>query len=93
MNTSSNFFITAILGLLIFSESLPPLWWAGATFLIAGNVVIGSKDEGGKAEGGEDRASPGQDGSRGYEMLPDADGGVGHGFKDEDGIQLGDLDD
>ncbi|POS80699.1 hypothetical protein DHEL01_v200896 [Diaporthe helianthi] len=73
MNTSSNFFITALLGLVIFSESLPPLWWVGATFLVAGNVIIGSKDEGGKAEGGEDRASSGHDNSRGYEVVPDTE--------------------
>ncbi|KAG8166955.1 hypothetical protein KVR01_002644 [Diaporthe batatas] len=96
MNTSSNFFITALLGLVIFSESLPPLWWIGAAFLVAGNVIIGSKDEGGKAAGaggGEDMASSVQDSSLGYEVVPDADGGVGHCFKDEDVIQLGDLDD
>ncbi|KAI1386105.1 uncharacterized protein F4822DRAFT_305400 [Hypoxylon trugodes] len=41
MNTSTNFVITALLGLAIFSESLPPLWWAGAAMLVAGNVIIG----------------------------------------------------
>jgi len=46
MNTSSNFVITAILGFAIFSEALPPLWWLGAAMLVAGNVIIGSKDEG-----------------------------------------------
>lgn len=45
MNTSTNFVFTAILGLMIFSESLPPLWWAGAALLVAGNVIIGRKDE------------------------------------------------
>ena len=45
MNTSSNFVITAILGLAIFSESLPPLWWLGASLLIAGNVIIGRQVE------------------------------------------------
>lgn len=92
MNTSTNFFITAILGLVIFSESLPPLWWVGATFLVAGNVIIGSKDEGGKAEGDE---ASGQYSSRSYEVIPETDD-VGPGFKDhedEDMIQLGELDD
>jgi hypothetical protein len=46
MNTSSNFVITAILGFAIFSESLPPLWWIGASLLVAGSVVTGHKDEG-----------------------------------------------
>ncbi|OTB13167.1 hypothetical protein K445DRAFT_320346, partial [Daldinia sp. EC12] len=41
MNTSTNFVITALLGLAIFSESLPPLWWVGAALLVAGNVIIG----------------------------------------------------
>ena len=49
MNTSSNFVITAMLGFVIFSEALPPLWWLGAAMLVAGNVIIGRKDEG-KAE-------------------------------------------
>ncbi|KAL2263191.1 hypothetical protein VTK26DRAFT_7846 [Humicola hyalothermophila] len=52
MNTSSNFVITAILGLVIFSESLPPLWWLGAAMLVAGNVIIGRKDEGVSASTG-----------------------------------------
>ncbi|KAK4236254.1 hypothetical protein C8A03DRAFT_45724 [Achaetomium macrosporum] len=46
MNTSSNFVITAILGFVIFSEVLPPLWWLGAAMLVAGNVIVGKKDEG-----------------------------------------------
>lgn len=45
MNTSTNFMITAMLGALIFSEVLPPLWWAGAALLVAGNVIVGRKDE------------------------------------------------
>ncbi len=46
MNTSANFVLTALLGFAIFSEALPPLWWAGAALLVAGNVIIGRKDEG-----------------------------------------------
>jgi hypothetical protein len=45
INTSSNFMITAILGFFIFTESLPPLWWAGAALLVAGNVIIGRREE------------------------------------------------
>ena len=45
INTSTNFVFTAVLGLLIFSEALPPLWWAGAALLVAGNVIVGRKDE------------------------------------------------
>lgn len=46
LNTSSNFMITAVLGWMIFSESLPPLWFVGAALLVAGNVIIGRRDEG-----------------------------------------------
>jgi hypothetical protein len=45
INTSANFMITAVLGTLIFKESLPGLWWLGAAMLVAGSVIIGSRDE------------------------------------------------
>lgn len=45
INTSSNFMITAVLGFIIFSESLPPLWFLGAAMLVAGNVIIGRREE------------------------------------------------
>lgn len=54
LNTSSNFMITAVLGWLIFSESLPPLWFLGAGLLVAGNVIIGRRDEGEKDDGLEE---------------------------------------
>jgi hypothetical protein len=38
--------ITAVLGFLIFSESLPPLGFLGAAMLVAGNVIIGRREEG-----------------------------------------------
>jgi len=37
--------ITAFLGFVIFTESLPPLWWVGAALLVAGNVIIGRREE------------------------------------------------
>lgn len=46
LNTSANFIITAVLGLAIFSESLPGLWWLGAALLVAGSVIIGRREEG-----------------------------------------------
>lgn len=49
VNVSSNFFITAILGAMIFGEKLPLGWWAGAGLLAAGNVVIGRREEAGDA--------------------------------------------
>jgi len=45
INTSANFMITAVLGFFIFTESLPPLWWLGAALLVAGNVIIGRREE------------------------------------------------
>ncbi|TVY12987.1 hypothetical protein LARI1_G008366, partial [Lachnellula arida] len=54
LNTSANFMLTAILGFLIFSESLPPLWFLGAALLVAGNVIIGRRDEGEDKEGDGD---------------------------------------
>lgn len=56
MNTSSNFVITAMLGFVIFSEALPPMWWMGAAMLVAGNVIIGRKDE---SEGSKDTKQDG----------------------------------
>lgn len=46
MNTSTNFMVTAFLGMAIFSEKLPPLWWAGASLLVVGNVITGRKNDG-----------------------------------------------
>jgi hypothetical protein len=65
MNTSCNFVITALLGYAIFSEALPPLWWLGAAMLVAGNVIIGRKDEGVPKEEGEDQEErrAGEDGN------------------------------
>ncbi len=44
INTAANFIITALLGVLIFGESLPLLWWVGATLLITGSVIIGTRE-------------------------------------------------
>lgn len=97
MNTSSNFVITALLGLIIFSESLPPLWWVGAALLVAGNVIIGSQDESDKPKG--DEPPSGQDGLGSYQDLPLTESvatneldNEGLLFKD-DILELGYLDD
>jgi hypothetical protein len=45
INTSTNFIVTAVLSALIFTESLPGLWWLGAAMLVAGSVIIGMRDE------------------------------------------------
>jgi hypothetical protein len=51
VNVSANFFVTAILGWLIFSEKLPLQWWLGAALLACGNVIIGRREEGEKPGG------------------------------------------
>lgn len=83
LNTSSNFLFTAILGLLIFSESLPPLWFVGAGMLVVGNVIIGMRDregeEGAKVDGrGEGR------GEEGIRLMATV-GGEGAGDEEEGG--------
>ncbi|KAJ8108906.1 hypothetical protein ONZ43_g6285 [Nemania bipapillata] len=89
MNTSTNFMITALLGFAIFAEALPPLWWVGASLLVAGNVVIGRKDEGSdvdKAAQGDE--VDGEAAERGSVGVLDPE------FKDDEDIPLlGDLDD
>ncbi|KAM0511653.1 hypothetical protein ACHAPE_009704 [Trichoderma viride] len=90
MNTSTNFLVTAFTGLLIFSESLPPMWWAGASLLVAGSVIAGRKDE---DEGTKDAAT-----SDSSEPVPagsnlELDGEVvaGERYRDEDVADLGEL--
>ncbi|KAF4828645.1 Transmembrane protein 42 [Colletotrichum tropicale] len=87
MNTSSNFVITALLGLAIFSESLPPLWWLGAALLVAGNVIIGRKDETAADKSADYAPLPQQPG------LAPADGAEEDKdeSEDEDIVDLGDL--
>lgn len=53
VNTSTNFILTALLGLAMFGEKLPPLWWVGAAGLVVGNVVIGRREEGGEKRMGK----------------------------------------
>ncbi|KAI8942444.1 hypothetical protein NX059_000513 [Plenodomus lindquistii] len=45
INTSANFIVTALLSFIIFSESLPGLWWLGAAMLVTGSVIIGMREE------------------------------------------------
>jgi hypothetical protein len=70
--------ITAFLGALIFSESLPGLWWLGAALLVAGSVIIGRREEGNKV---------GSTSTTGNEpLLATGDGDVlsGERFRDEE---------
>jgi len=97
INTSSNFVITAILGFVIFSEALPPLWWLGAAMLAAGNVIAGRKDEGSnpgvnEADSGssESRAEGGQSA---YEPVPQSDSTAPGTKEDDEDILDLELDD
>lgn len=66
LNTSANFMLTAILGLVIFSESLPPLWFVGAALLVAGNVIIGRREEKEIPVAGEDAHRTSEEGGGTY---------------------------
>jgi len=57
--------ITAVLGFLIFSESLPPLWFLGAALLVTGNVIIGRREEG-ESKNGEDEHERAENGEGRY---------------------------
>lgn len=46
INTSANFMLTAVLGAMIFGESLPAMWFLGAAMLVTGSVIIGRREEG-----------------------------------------------
>ncbi|KAI1277968.1 hypothetical protein F5Y07DRAFT_398113 [Xylaria sp. FL0933] len=95
MNTSTNFMISALLGLAIFAESLPPLWWAGATLLVAGNVILGRKDG---ESGGIDAEADAHAQHEGAEAAERGQGVASlPGLKEQDEIDedvplLGDLD-
>ncbi|TGO41948.1 hypothetical protein BHYA_0014g00310 [Botrytis hyacinthi] len=107
INTSSNFMITAVLGFIIFSESLPPLWFLGAALLVAGNVIIGRREEeekgniGNDMENGEGRRRSGSEGEEREGLLGEElelGGGIvegsddEHSKRDDDVLDLG-LDD
>ncbi|KAI3317425.1 hypothetical protein HD806DRAFT_515018 [Xylariaceae sp. AK1471] len=88
MNTSTNFMITALLGFAIFAESLPPLWWVGATLLVAGNVIIGRKDESSSTEDADTEANEQEEAAERGALLPEEKSDD----EDEDVPLLGDLD-
>ncbi|KAH0532314.1 hypothetical protein TsFJ059_001021 [Trichoderma semiorbis] len=93
MNTSTNFLVTAFTGFAIFSEALPPMWWAGASLLVAGSVIAGRKDEG-EGDGAKDAAAgeayePVPAGSSNLELNEDVV--AGERYRDEDVADLGEL--
>ncbi|OQO09611.1 hypothetical protein B0A48_05013 [Cryoendolithus antarcticus] len=70
LNTSANFFVTAILGWGVFGEKLPALWWLGASLLVAGSVIIGRREEDkGEAPDAREVTAVGEEG---YTDEPDA---------------------
>ncbi|EUC29133.1 hypothetical protein COCVIDRAFT_83704 [Bipolaris victoriae FI3] len=76
INTSANFIVTAILSFIIFSESLPALWWLGAAMLVAGSVIIGMREE---------TEKQGVMATTGEAPLLDRDGDANtEGFRDDD---------
>ncbi|KAF4446107.1 Transmembrane protein 42 [Fusarium austroafricanum] len=83
MNTSTNFMVTAVLGAMIFSEALPPMWWAGAALLVTGNVIVGRKDE--SKDAGAAAAAEGP----AYMHVPSEDEEAQKDDEDEDIIDLG----
>ncbi|KAJ5881008.1 uncharacterized protein N7473_012061 [Penicillium subrubescens] len=43
-NTSANFLMTALLGMVIFKESVGGLWWLGAAMMGAGCILVGMRE-------------------------------------------------
>lgn len=63
VNVSANFVVTAVLGWLIFGETLNGAWWAGAGMLAAGNVVIGRREDGALQKEGQVRIDGEEEGT------------------------------
>ncbi|GAD98148.1 hypothetical protein AN2309.2 [Paecilomyces variotii No. 5] len=49
-NTSANFLVTALLGMIVFSEKVHGLWWLGAAMMGAGCILVGMREESGKGD-------------------------------------------
>ncbi|ODM17828.1 hypothetical protein SI65_06616 [Aspergillus cristatus] len=43
-NTSANFLVTALLGMLVFKEQVGGLWWVGAGMMGGGCILVGMRD-------------------------------------------------
>jgi drug/metabolite transporter (DMT)-like permease len=44
-NTSANFLITALLGMIVFREKVGGLWWLGAAMMGGGCILVGMREE------------------------------------------------
>ncbi|KAL1652117.1 hypothetical protein SLS58_000242 [Diplodia intermedia] len=93
INTSANFMVTAVLGALIFGESLPGLWWLGAAMLVAGSVIIGRREEktikGTESAGGADGLVVGSGSEEERERFLDHQDGAEDDAEDDDAVELG----
>ncbi|KAF7118029.1 hypothetical protein CNMCM5793_007405 [Aspergillus hiratsukae] len=43
-NTSANFLVTALLGMVVFREKVSGLWWLGAGMMGGGCILVGMRD-------------------------------------------------
>lgn len=43
-NTSANFLVTAMLGMLVFQEQVGGVWWLGAAMMGGGCILVGMRD-------------------------------------------------
>ncbi|RAL14456.1 uncharacterized protein BO97DRAFT_386136 [Aspergillus homomorphus CBS 101889] len=43
-NTAANFLVTALLGMVVFSERVGGLWWVGAAMMGSGCIIVGMRD-------------------------------------------------
>ncbi|KAL4865474.1 hypothetical protein BDV12DRAFT_200111 [Aspergillus spectabilis] len=46
-NTSANFLVTALLGMIVFREKVGGLWWLGAGMMGGGCILVGMREESG----------------------------------------------
>ncbi|KAK2839173.1 hypothetical protein FQN49_006402 [Arthroderma sp. PD_2] len=44
-NTTANFLVTAVLGMLVFQENVNAQWLIGATLMAAGCIIVGMREE------------------------------------------------
>ena len=87
LNTSANFMVTALLGMLVFSEGLPLLWWVGAAFLVAGSVTIGLREQKNKNDGAGTGEENGQEDAGAVATVALGTGGVGAGAAIIDSVE------
>lgn len=99
-NTAANFLTTALLGMMIFGESVRGMWWLGAGMMGAGCILVGMREEQEGNKAGNER--DGVQGTAGEENIPlssdngeyhddEGEGGQGTKAKDEGESEEDDL--